>query len=1405
AFSLFFSISTNYLSPLYICSLMQKLEESNEVDLVYITERIIALSFTGATEEHRYSVHLREVTSMLRSKHQQHYLLLNLSEWRHDITKQNPKVLDFGWPDHHAPALEKICSICKAIDTWLNADPHNVVVLHNKGNWGRTGVVVGAYMHYSNLSASADQALDRFAMKHFYEDKAMPMGQPSQRRYVHYFAGLLSGHIKINNKPLFLHHVIMHGIPNFESKGGCRPFLKIYQAMQPVYTSGIYNVQGDSHTGICITIEPGLLLKGDILLKCYHKRYQNPSRDVIFRVQFHTCALHNLALVFTKNDLDETFKDERFPEYGKVEFIFSFDPEKIKGLDHLQNGPSVSVDYNTQDPLIRWDSYENFNRRFEDIKDEVVGLISPVDGSLYFQFQKKDSLEGTVPPNGGYSTDRAPPVVEHALPLPVANHPLPAADHALSVSSDSGNSTASVKTDRTDDAQQSLSSSGPVSQAPPESAISPCENQELGQLLSGSEGPPLLPHQNFLSFANTSPGVGVRHLVPAQVHVNGQAGAERETDIIDDELPESQVGDNSVGSLGTFSSFEGQNTPADSKPITESTVVEVERQLGNFLERRPKKEMPVHQLRGSSSAHGLIEYSGQNEGMYRSQSYGGLMLDGGLQYLPQAPERNTSSREAVQRGLSAWHQYGLVDDPFFGSDGALPRFPTCGGGSQQDVEQSIDALNMLMLDLEPSHTPFPKSQSAPAGENFSAFQPPFAQTLVRPSYQSPQALSPIYQQDPYSIRGGSGTTPSPTLPLPSPIKPQYVYPGSSEVSYSPDLQGTFPVPQKSTPSSPLPPVTIAKEPEPKSEEETLNLEGLVAHRVAGSHSRTVTPDEAMPTMRRRTTSESQYLSSQNDSAAHRVCSPLKPVSPDFANTIAMNPGGQPKEKTVHSYREAFEEMETSPFNPTHSSAGETHPLTPTFSVSPKTLPEIPYFNLCMFSFPAERVFTLQSEFQSELFKTLLFGRQSAFASFPSEPVRAPLFPDTFTYLNPDEATVNIVGVHHIPGSPNTLHRTVATNTPPSPALQRRLGGPSSPALGRRLPTANGGSEPTTPNSPLLGRSGKFIPPSPVLDRHYSPATPDERHGAESRQSISSLVQPGLGRPYQDTIVNINVVAVFCLCMDIWMTSDTFNLLCFLAICILKDREPGAFVIRDSNSFRGAYGLAMKVASPPPMVQQKKVGDITNELVRHFLIETSAKGVRLKGCPNEPYFGCLSALVYQHAITPLALPCKLMIPTRDPNEEALELATPTSSTMDLLKQGAACNVLYINSVDMESLTGPQAVAKAITETLAAKSFPTATIVHFKVSTQGITLTDNQRKVFFRRHYPMNMITYCNLDPQDRKWNKAEGGVAKLFGFVARKQGSTTDNVSHLFAELEPDQPASTIVHFVSKFMLNIQKP
>lgn len=42
------------------------------------------------------------------------------------------QVQDFGWPDLHAPPLDKICSICKAMETWLNSDPQHVAVLHCK-------------------------------------------------------------------------------------------------------------------------------------------------------------------------------------------------------------------------------------------------------------------------------------------------------------------------------------------------------------------------------------------------------------------------------------------------------------------------------------------------------------------------------------------------------------------------------------------------------------------------------------------------------------------------------------------------------------------------------------------------------------------------------------------------------------------------------------------------------------------------------------------------------------------------------------------------------------------------------------------------------------------------------------------------------------------------------------------------------------------------------------------------------------------------------------------------------------------------------------------------------------------------------------------------------------------------
>jgi len=81
-----------------------------------------------------------------------------------------------------------------------------------------------------------------------------------------------------------------------------------------------------------------------------------------------------------------------------------------------------------------------------------------------------------------------------------------------------------------------------------------------------------------------------------------------------------------------------------------------------------------------------------------------------------------------------------------------------------------------------------------------------------------------------------------------------------------------------------------------------------------------------------------------------------------------------------------------------------------------------------------------------------------------------------------------------------------------------------------------------------------------------------------------------------------------------------ELLCVTAIAQLKDSAPGSFVVRDSNSFPGAFGLAVRVAQLPPNVQIKHNQDPSSEYVRFYLIEPTAKGVKLKGCSNEPVFG-----------------------------------------------------------------------------------------------------------------------------------------------------------------------------------------
>ncbi|KAL1778502.1 tensin-4 [Sigmodon hispidus] len=257
-----------------------------------------------------------------------------------------------------------------------------------------------------------------------------------------------------------------------------------------------------------------------------------------------------------------------------------------------------------------------------------------------------------------------------------------------------------------------------------------------------------------------------------------------------------------------------------------------------------------------------------------------------------------------------------------------------------------------------------------------------------------------------------------------------------------------------------------------------------------------------------------------------------------------------------------------------------------------------------------------------------------------------------------------------------------------------------------------------------------------------------------------------------------------------------------AIDLLRKEQPGAFVIRDSSSYRGSFGLALKVQETPASAPNRP-GEDSTDLIRHFLVESSAKGVHLKGADEEPYFGSLSAFVYQHSIMALALPCKLTIPQKELGGAEPASDSPTHGQNSCLKISAGCQALYLSSVSVETLSGALAVQKAISVTLERDILPTPTVVHFKVTEQGITLTDVQRKVFFRRHYPLTTLRFCGMDPEQRKWQKY-CKASRIFGFVAKSQTESQENVCHLFTEYDTAQPALQVISLVTALLQDTDK-
>ncbi|CAC5391764.1 TNS [Mytilus coruscus] len=1580
------------------------------LDLVYITERIISMSFPSDGHETTYQYNLNEVMNMLKQKHGDNCMVINVSEQRPDLQKVNTqRVVDYGWPAHLAPPLERLCNICKSMDSWLNSDPSHVAVIHCKGGQDRIAMVIAAFMHYCNICASSDQAMDRFAMKRFYDDKLSGILQPAQERYVQYFAGLLSGKIKINSNPLYLHHLVIHGVPNFDTKGGCRPFIKVYQGMQAIFTSGVYNVT-DQMQKVCISISPGIPLRGDIMIKCFHK-HNSGGREPIWTTQFHTCAISNMNVLFAKNELDEAKDDPRFPRIGKVEFVFGKSQDSRVLVHDFKS--DVTVPVIDEDGLKRSESYENFLRTggltVDDVRDTGMSPIAtsrisyghaegPVDGSLYATVHKRQHE-----------------FVDNSTILQNGNTQFQNGSQASSV--DSGISASSGLVGNTSTSQYSTHArtSEPVQQQGystsnntmkssyssqstlPKKAATVDEQKELDMILSD-----LLNDQVFVTSPKSPPKSS--HSSSNDTRTFRTYDTERGPDgkltyrtaEVNYKVPEQQ---SYSYSTRTFSDDSKTYVPPNAFSYTPASP-----ELARRTETTKTTTLP-YSVR--------TDYEHQNGDQFsysRSDSDNSSWLQQQQQKLRERKDSKSEERQQQEKQLvdelrSAQNKYFTKRAQNEADEQAVmtsfqqnmsPPPTMSNGPTTGNYSYSMKKTHTFSTDKSPEPVrTYPTGDSSYTSTSYrtESNKPPPSPGQTRTNIQINMPVSPPLRssskdymqrsrtssssnswqstqgQNSYRQNSDSTFDRQSEVILPPVVKTITITtPPLSRRSFSPTNQqnvqktSNYEIRQTVRDQSPdfsksLPrysptktKVTEIQETNfPEGDKKSHYITEVYVHRTAGDtpesvqHHRTKSVERTEKTEIDKTRSldelekslqaasnsiiatqptgnqgfqkieqtqrvtrkyETRTFETHNqqkqDTQRQEIAAPrpkhINVVEEDRFSLRPIGPGMQPLEpegiqtgtlprSTTPSFpvspvstADIFDKLDDSlteqVIQSVHQkvrrlSLGSVRDLhvTPPFPITPRS----PYYTMqdpLYASIPEDlarrqksathqqnhqqhqqqQQIQQQTEHREYKYQTqhhhnynqqpgqqFVTGSQqnvNMIEGMPPQniPIQHQQGGSQFNTMSSTQGSVSppqgfsTLGSnqsyrteshdkYHTMGSTGSQDRFGTMGSQPDRfatlgSQQERFGtvGSQQDRFGttgsQNFSTMSSGHQQQfgTMGSQQNGtlhvdtRQGHMHSGSSSAGSPHSPDTLNQLrqqlHVAHNMSSSSGgalspgphsmtgqsspSVYFGLSRRGSLTSLADNTDAVHATPKFVKNTSKYWympNITREEAIQMLKDKSPGTFVVRDSNSFPGAFGLALKVL---------------------YLLNCS-----------------LASLVYQHSITPLALPCKLVLPEVD---QAMESSMDVSHTSELpssaaalLAQGAACNVLYINSIDTESLTGPQAVARALKLTSEMGPPPTSTVVHFKVSNQGITLTDNQRKLFFRRHYPVSAVTYCGMDPEGRKW-KRDADIAgvqlesRVFGFVARKHSGASDNACHLFAELDPEQPASAIVNFVTKIMI-----
>jgi len=302
-------------------------ERGYDLDLSYITPRIIAMSFPAQGFEKLYRNSCDTVAKFLNESHPSDYRIFNLSGMKFDYTKFGENVAEYPWLDHHSPPIDLLFKACADMHEWLSRSDGHITVINCRAGKGRTGTLICCYMMFCGRFRDPDVAMKYYRIKRF--TKGGGVTQPSQIRYVRYFAHILREEVK---GPMckILRKLVMHRAPRM-SNSGCRPYIELYYEDQLVFCTKESTRERNLHLvddwteprDFDLPVSSHLIVKGDVLFKIYHWGRLGAAKICRFAVNTAFIGPEN-CIILRKLDIDpySLHKSRKIADDFSIKLVF---------------------------------------------------------------------------------------------------------------------------------------------------------------------------------------------------------------------------------------------------------------------------------------------------------------------------------------------------------------------------------------------------------------------------------------------------------------------------------------------------------------------------------------------------------------------------------------------------------------------------------------------------------------------------------------------------------------------------------------------------------------------------------------------------------------------------------------------------------------------------------------------------------------------------------------------------------------------------------------------------------------------------------------------------------------------------------------------------------------------------